>query len=172
MDPYNVELSEDLSPLLNNTVREQWIFPSMEFTCNGNLTEWIFRGVGSHTSDPGLRLTTWRLDPSIPTYRRVSFTNYATADIIIHPKKSVITYKLTSPVEVQTGDIAGIELLSVTGRDDNVLSLDTRTLNGTSPTLSYRRTTSLKHGFRLRFGFKRTSLPLLSVVFGEYSSLS
>ena len=138
----------------------------MEFTCNGHLTEWIFRGVGSHTSDPGLRLTTWRLDPSVPTYRRVSFTNSTTADVIIHPKKSVVTYKLTSPVEVQSGDIAGIELLSVTGGDDNVLSLDT--LNKTSPTLSYRRRINMNLGFRLRSRFEQSSLPLLSAVVGEY----
>ena len=153
----------ELRPLL--TAREQWIFPSMQFTCNGTLTEWIFRELGGHETIPGLQLTTWRLDPSREqwAYQRVTMTNSTTAVTKIYPQTSIISYKLISPIEVRSGDIVGIEVPSTRG-GNNVLSVDT--VNTSSVTVSYRRTTSRRfnQGFRLREIFERTSLPLLSAV--------
>ena len=91
-------------------------------------------------------------------------TNSTTAVTKIYPQTSIISYKLISPVEVRSGDIVGIEVLSGTGGGNNVLSVDTA--DTSSITTSYRkgRRFLINQRFRLRVNFERTSLPLLSAV--------
>lgn len=153
-----------LRPLfMGNLDPEQWIFPSITFTCNGTLTHWIFRGAGRH-DEQGLALTTWRPDPFVATFRRVSITNRTTSRIAMY-SGSVFVYELVEPVQVQPGDIVGVEVTSRTVQEDNVLSFDFRERD--MVTLSYMRNFRFNLGFRPRDIYEQTYLPLLRPVIGR-----
>ena len=150
LDPLNVDSygPNRLVPLLGrhgNSRSEQWIFPSLNFTCYGTLTRWIFRGVPS--LDPAtpicrVELETWRLDnTSLPdiVYKRLNTTAGNTGKIV--QDGPIFTYELASPVQVQPGDIVGVERgtsesCSFTERLDNILSLN---ISGTDLTFSSYR---------------------------------
>ena len=94
---------------------EQWIFPSLQFTCEGRVTGWIFRTPQSVNVDVSCRvqLTTWRLNTSssfFTLYQRVSTTETNLAGT--QTNTSFVTYALSSPVQVRPGDVLGIELAS------------------------------------------------------------
>ena len=134
-----------LAPLLGKQDRhEQWIFPSMQFTCHGMLTRWIFRGVPEETVPDACRvqLTTWRPDDFNGfniAYERVSTTEDNTETVTVD-ESSFFTYKLTRPVRVQPGDVLGIEMSIRCRRSqnyDNIVALNTSHSNSTM--LSYRR---------------------------------
>ena len=151
LDPLNVESYDPnrLVPLLGrhgNVGREQWIFPRLQFTCYGTLTKWIYRGVPSldqATPICRVELETWRLDNTSTSsiiYQRLNTTARNTAGIT--QDGPILTYELASPVQVQPGDIVGVEQGSscsigqILNFLDNVLSLN---ISGTNSTfLSYR----------------------------------
>ena len=137
--------SRRLGPLLEQygiTGAEQWIFPSMQFTCSGRLTKWMVRATSTQAASSQCRvnIATWRRDTSSfgTVYRRLSSTEgvrRSTNDGL------VFTYEFPSPVQFRSGDIVGVELNSFTcsiyGGFDNILSLD---ISGTGMTSnSYRR---------------------------------
>ena len=139
--------SRRLLPLLGQygrTEAEQWIFPSLRFTCPGRLTKWIFRAVSTQTTSSQCRINigTWRLDRSISgtVYRRLSTTERLRR---ITRDGLIFTYELASPVQVQPDDIVGVELesdfssCSITGGFSNILSLDLSRTGTISQ--SYRR---------------------------------
>ena len=135
----------------------------MQFTCNGTLTHWIFRGAGPH-SEQGLRLTTWRPDPLISTFRRVSITNRTVSRITTY-SGLIFVYELVSPIKVWPGDIVGVEVVSRTVQEDNILSYDVRERGVV--TLSYMRPFRFNLGFRARDIYEQTYLPLLRPIIGK-----
>ena len=126
--------SRRLFPLLGqygSSGAEQWIFPSLRFTCSGRVTKWIFRATSTQATSSQCRINigTWRLDRSSSgtVYRRLSTTERLRR---ITRDGPIFTYELASPVQVQPDDIVGVELkfdlfsCSITGGLSNILSLD------------------------------------------------
>ena len=72
LDTLNAEdyNSRQLSPLLGSfgsSVAEQWIFPSLRFTCSGRLAKWIYRPAHPQVQvsmECRINIATWRLDGS------------------------------------------------------------------------------------------------------------
>ena len=137
-------------PLLGQYGRfteEQWIFPSLRFTCSGRLTKWRFRAASPQNSGISwqcrINIATWRLDASSSwtTYSRRTSTAGRLQPIMTSNDGSIITYELASPVQVEPDDIVGIELqtnssCSLAG-PGNILSVDRSSTGKTSQ--SYRR---------------------------------
>ena len=154
--------SSRLFPLLGqygSSGAEQWIFPSLQFTCLGRLTKWIFRAASAQATSSQCRINIgmWRLDRSrfSTVYRRLSTTEGAR----ITSNGLVFTYELAAPVQFQPGDIVGVELSSYTcsifGGFDNILSLD---INGSGLiSQSYRR-------FRTGSTFRVSQNPFTNLV--------
>ena len=129
-EDYNSRQLFPLLGLFGSSGAEQWIFPSLRFTCSGRLTKWIYRPAHPQvevSSECRVNIATWRLDGSSfgTVYRKLSTTEGAlrsTSDGII------FTYEFTTPVEFQPGDIVGIEQSSYTcsffGGTDNILSVN------------------------------------------------
>ena len=78
---------------------------------------------------------------------------------------SVFVYELVEPIQVQPGDIVGVEVTSRTVQEDNVLSFDFRERD--MVTLSYMRNFRFNLGFRPRDIYEQTYLPLLRPVIGR-----
>ena len=175
VDPQN-EDPNGLVPLLGRFYvirREQWIFPQLQFTCYGRLTRWIFRGVPGRDLAPPCRveLETWRLDNTSTfstIYLRQSTTAGNTQRIL--QDGTLFTYVLASPVQVQPGDIVGVEQgtsCSLSEFFDNILS---RNISGTNSTfLSYR---SSQPGSTFFFRISSTDreqdfIPLIEPIVGK-----
>ena len=164
--------SRRLFPLLGQygiSGAEQWIFPSLQFTCSGRLTKWIFRVAYAQAASSQCRINigTWRLDRSrfSTVYRRLSTTEGAriTSDGL------VFTYELASPVQFQPGDIVGVDLSSYTcsifGGFDNILSLD---INGTGTISQSYRQFGTRSTFRVSSRDQFTNLvPFIQPVIGK-----
>lgn len=173
LDPQDEDnyVQRRLVPLLSQQgsfPSQQRIFPNIAFGCHGNLTKWIFRGVRGR--EAGVRLTTWRLidaqNSLLTRYIRVSVAQRNTARITLDG--SVFTYELISPVQVQPGDILGIEIWSVS-RSIDVLSLNVSGSSSNS-SLSYRRFQRLGSVFEVPSQFISCELgyvPLISAVIGQ-----
>lgn len=153
---------------------EQWIFPHLTFTCYGQVTEWVFRGVPPlNGAACRVHITTWRLDPTATfttQYNQVSTTENNVA--IVSLNASYITYKLSKAIQVQPQDIVGIETgfsCPFNGMRDNILSLNISG-SGTS-TLSYSRPRSGTIFFLSQFSgntLERDLIPLIAaLVFGK-----
>ena len=128
-------------PLLGqdgNFTEEQWIFPSLQFTCSGMLTKWRFRAASQQNSGISrqcINIATWRLNASSSwiTYSRRTSTAGRIQPIT---DDSIITCELASPVQVEPDDIVGIELQTNFPSSSSLLCLD---LSGTDKTSqSYR----------------------------------
>ena len=128
-----------LFPLLGRhrrTIDEQWIFPSLRFTCQGRLTKWIFRAAYPQSASPQCRINigTWRLDRSSSNtiYRRMSTTERLRR---ITNDGPIFTYELATAVRVEPDDIVGVELESclASGGFSNILSLDDNRTDSISP---------------------------------------
>lgn len=180
-------LAEDLSfairkaivPLLGRGEMhdaEQWIFPNMKFTCAGRITNWIFGGVPSvqnAASECRVHLTTWRLDPLtssfITRYIRMSTTERNTAKATVD--ESFFTYELLSPVQIQPGDIVGVERgpgCAPFGTPDNIMSLNASAIESIQPSQSYGRT-STRSTFFIEFDSMFTEdelIPLIQTIIG------
>ena len=164
--------SERLLPLLGqygNSEAEQWIFPSLRFTCSGRLTQWIFRAASPQNTilsrQCRISIATWRLDASSSRTTYTRHTSTAGRLRRITNNNSIITYELASPVQVEPDDIVGIELqtdsrcsLSNTG-PGNILSLDLSSTDKISQ--SYRH-------FVIDSNFRATYLvPFIQPVIGK-----
>ena len=95
---------------------EQWIFPSLRFTCPGRLTKWMFRAapqrvISLQLCSSRINIGTWRLESSTSgiIYRRVSTTEGLLNQHITNDGP-IFIYHLPSPVQVQPDDIVGVEL--------------------------------------------------------------
>lgn len=161
-------------PLLGQygrSTEEQWIFPSLRFTCSGRLIKWRFRAASQPNSGISrqcrINIATWRLDASSSwtTYSRRTSTAGRLQRITTSNDGSIITYELASPVQVEPGDIVGIELQTnspsscyrtATG---NILSVDLSRADKTSR--SYRH-------FEIHSNFRATYLvPFIQPVIGK-----
>ena len=84
---------------------KQWLFPDINFTCNGSITKWIV-GALDDTGTPQPELQIWRHNSSgVSRYDKVDFTRLTpneTNDTNVHE------YYLETPLEFQEGDILGV----------------------------------------------------------------
>ena len=177
LDTLNAEdyNSRQLFPLLGSfgsSGAEQWIFPSLRFTCFGRLTKWIYRPAFPQvqvSTECRINIATWRLDGSSfgTVYRKMSTREgvlRSTSDGII------FTYEFTTPVEFQPGDIAGIELSSHTcslfGGTDNILSVD---ISGTGSTSQSHRRFGTGSIFRVSQQPLTYIVPFIQPVIGTLS---
>ena len=101
----------------------QWIFPDINFTCNGYIIKWRLRvndGMESVTEimqRPSPHITTWKLQPeisfgSISNYVLKSSTNESQINVIMMNGSVYYEYTPSLPIRVQVGDIVGIMIPS------------------------------------------------------------
>ena len=170
--------SSPLVPLLRRRETfgpEQWIFPEMRFTCSGLLTTWIFRGIPglSVVESCRVHLTTWRLDSRntfATEYERVSTTERNTASVT--EDESFFTYELAKPVQVEPGDIVGVELDTFCGTSvafDNILSVN---VSGSGQTFSSYWRVSSSRSFHLEFSaeMEQDFIPLIQAITGQFNN--
>ena len=155
---------------------EQWIFPNMKFTCAGRITNWIFRGVpaGRNVAEEcRVHLTTWRLDPLtssfITRYLRMSTTERNTAKAMVD--ESFFTYELLRPVQIQPGDIVGVERgpdCAPFGTPENIMSLNASAIESIQAHQIYGRA-STRSTFFIEFDstfMEDELIPLIQTVIG------
>ena len=82
---------------------QQRVFPSIAFTCNGSITKWIVGGTTDNTES---------LEPELQIWRNTGGTSYTKANYSPLPSSlpvnNVVEYTLSTPLEVQKGDILGV----------------------------------------------------------------
>ena len=179
----NIGPQTQLVPLLgeqDQQTNEQWIFPNLQFTCQGRLTKWTFRGVKGENFETScsVDIKTWRRLDRFSSYaieyEQVSATGANVRYITFSSDESVFIYELIKPVQVQQGDIVGISkgvLCRSSDNFDNVLSLNISWSNSTN--LSYRRYSG-RTRFFLESPFIATKddlVPLVIPVFGKFNDL-
>ena len=137
----------------------------MVFNCTGTITKWIFRAerIGSN-----------ELFPKISTWREIGFTQSITDFVRISRSGSageltgngpVYEYVLQEPVEVQEGDILGIDLRS-SGTDE--LKFEFLDLGDGNAPESYHRTNSGRFiNIAQSIASDRRYVPLITAVIGE-----
>ena len=124
--------------LLSNFGR--WIFPNINFTCDGSVTSWTLRVNNSMSSvDTTLipHITTWRLQGTvaisgISMYTQQSITNINISKIV----GGMIEYTPLEPIRVQAGDVVGIRLPSVADDMLRIRPLFLRLPEGNSSAIS------------------------------------
>ena len=165
-------IATQVLPLQVDTIRT-WVFPSMVFNCTGNITRWIFRAEETGNNNTVLpRMSTWRRDTHrtrLVQFRRISQSGSADE---LTGNGPVYEYVLQEPVEVQEGDVLGIELIQMGAEELKFEFLDLG--NGSAP-LSYHRTFLLEI---IRFPPARQDViwdwqyvPLITAVIGKYLTL-
>ena len=138
----------------------------MVFNCTGTITRWIFRAEETGNNND--------IFPEISTWRELSFTQSTTDFVRISRSGSaeeltgngpLYEYVLQEPVEVQEGDILGIELRP---RDDEFKFEFLDLGNGNAPE-SYHRTNSRRLiNTAQSVASNRQYVPLITAVIGEY----
>ena len=117
----------------------RWIFPNINFTCDGHITSWTLRVNNSmpESMDTALipQITTWRLLPqSNNFYRQQSITNESQLTSLKIDTRLMFTP--SPPIPVKAGDIIGIRLPTV---NNDMLMIKPLFLNlseGNSSTIS------------------------------------
>ena len=135
----------------------------MVFNCTGNITRWIFRAEETgNINDKVPRMSTWR-DPFTPRptdFIRISQSGSAEE---LTGNGPVYEYVLQEPVEVQEGDILGIDLSLEGDEELQFVFLDLG--DGNAPD-SYARAFA-GNNIDTRFATRnRRYLPLITAVIG------
>ena len=127
--------------------QKQWVFPDLQFTCQRSVSGWTFSLIMGEdfTTSCSVEITTWRPVESIPSpseYERVS-TTADNVRYITSVDGPLYKYELTNPIQVEPGDIVGIEksttFCSNPANFDNIRSLNVS--QSESTVLSYMRST-------------------------------
>ena len=168
-----------LIPLLGRKGRdvledEQWIFPTLEFTCKGKVAGWAFIGMKgtNFTTSCSVRITTWRRDASSDVtnaYRRLTTTEGNTRTISV--RDSLFTYELKNPVTVRPGDILGIEkgiFCTLPQNFDNIMSLNMSEMD-TTPSSFHRSSRGVLFSVDESSSSPESNLvPLAMPIIGEF----
>ena len=154
---------------------EQWIFPEMQFTCHATLRKWNFRAIpGINVADScRVHLTTWRRNASnllTTQYERVSTTEGNVRQFFdIRP---IFSYLLAKPIQVEPGDIVGIETGTQCGPSQPFDNIQSRNVSGSDQFLtSYRRfsgTTSFNINSSTAIGIEQNLIPLIQDTIGQF----
>jgi hypothetical protein len=116
----------------------RWIFPNINFTCDGYITSWTLRVNNSMNSmDTSLipHITTWRFQQG-NRYTQQNTTNDLQL-ISVNISTRMIEYTPSPPgIPVQAGDIVGIRLPSVDGNMLTIKPLFLRLPAGNSSAIS------------------------------------
>ncbi len=95
-----------------------WLFPSMNFSCTGTITKWIFQAVDSGSGTMLPQMQVWREITQTPLAENyVLQSNSGTEDELHNIGGYVYEYVLTSPVAVSEGDVFGVLLPEATDRE-------------------------------------------------------
>ena len=87
----------------------QWVFPSMNFSCNGSLTRWLFQAQENGDSSIGLpRLQLWRYHTAATILELVSISG--SEEEFSGGDGPTYEYTLQSQLEVRVGYVLGIYL--------------------------------------------------------------
>ncbi len=103
---------EELPSLITDNVRV-WLFPSMNFSCRGNVTKWVFQAVGSGSGTSMPQMQVWRENSAL-VY--VLQSSSGTEDELSLVGESVYEFSLQSPVPVEEGDAFGVAFDKVSTR--------------------------------------------------------
>ena len=121
--------------LLSNFRR--WIFPNINFTCDGYVTSWTLRvnnSMGSRDTTLIPQITTWRLDPMLlDGYMQ---QNTTLNEFQLNISGDMIEYVPSQPIQVQAGDVVGIRLPSVADDMLRIRPLFLRLPEGNSSAIS------------------------------------
>ena len=138
----------------------------MVFNCTGTITRWIFRAEETVNNND--------IFPEISTWRELSFTQSITDFVRISRSGSaeeltgngpLYEYVLQEPVEVQEGDILGIELRP----RDNEIKFEFLDLGDGNAPESYHRTNSRRLiNTAQSVASNRQYVLLITAVIGEY----
>ena len=175
----NLNRNIHLTPLLarqGRQLNEQWIFPSLQFTCPGSITRWTFRGVKGENFETScsVEFTTWRRLDTFRNnieYQQISTTRENIDKIALTLNESLFTYELTDPVQVQPGDIFGIEKGVFCASPENFDNILSQNISGSnSTTLSYRRSSGGRQFSLDSFSgvIEDDLIPLVMPVFGQF----
>ncbi len=109
----DTDAAGQLPEFILNDVR-LWLFPSMNFSCSGNVTEWIFQAESSEDGTELPRMQVWRENPisvDVLNYLLQSTSGSAGELSTVGASDSTVyKYVLESPVPVEEGDIFGVSL--------------------------------------------------------------
>ncbi len=145
-----------------------WLFPSMNFSCSGNITGWIFQ---AETSDDGTdtelpRMQVWRENSlSVGVLDYLLQSTSGSEDELSKVGESVYVYVLESPVPVEEGDILGLSLPPAT---DRKLLLQFQDFGNLGAPESYLTPTSFSIFINVdQIGVNAQFLPLVTAIIGE-----
>ena len=123
----------------------EWIFPnSLKFPCSGLLTGWIFRA-SNITITPENNLPLWVVYYRTTGTDQLSFTLREGSRNITGVTKvadGVYQYSLQSPVQVEEGDVVGIQYQEFPSNSSNSLQLSFVDDGGADGPVSYWRQAS------------------------------
>ncbi len=112
----DTDAAGQLPGFIFNSVR-LWLFPSMNFSCSGNITGWIFQAESSDDGTELPRMQVWRENSiSLGVIDYLLQSTSGSAGELSTVEESVYKYVLESPVPVEEGDILGISLPPATDR--------------------------------------------------------
>ncbi len=151
-----------------NNVR-LWLFPSMTFSCSGNVTQWIFQAESSDDGTELPRMQVWRkISISVDGvyYLRQSTSGSEGELSKVGATDSVYKYVLESPVPVEEEDIFGVSLPPAV---DSSLLLQFQDFGPEGLPLSYVTPATGTILFVSQLGLDFQFLPLVTAIIGEYT---
>ena len=146
----------------------------MQFTCRTKFIKWNFRGIPGQNVPESCRvhLTTWRLDKAnilATQYERTSTTEGNTARYF--ENGPIFTYLLATPVQVEPGDIVGIETGTSCGPSQPFGNIQSMNISGrVQPFISFRRKSGTTT-FNLNSSdvvMERDYIPLIQDTIGQF----
>ena len=152
----------------------QWLFPSLKFSCDQNISRFILRTERTnYTMNSPPQLSIWRPNgatPDLEDYNRIHLINTTDSDkVLVQEQANILFYTLDPPHLVMADDFIGIELIHNGRESHKIHFLDKGEGNAS---ISYHR----KFGNEVyapnsvppSFGSNTSSyVPLVGAQFGE-----
>lgn len=117
----------------------QWIFPSLQFSCDQNITRLIMRAERTnHTMNSPPLLSIWRPNEFSIFYVQIHLTNISVNDEFIQGRENIFYYDLDPPFAVMAGDFIGIDLVH-SGRESHKIVFIDKEFEEVNASISYHR---------------------------------
>ncbi len=166
----DTDAAGQLPGFIFNNVR-LWLFPSMIFSCSGNITEWIFQAESSDDGTELPRMQVWQENPINVDALDLQSTSGAEGELSkvgVGATDSVYKYVLESPVPVEEGNIFGVSLPPA---EDSSLLLQFQDFGNLGAPESYLTPISFSTFLLVsQLGPNTRFLPLVSAIIGEYTA--
>ncbi len=163
----DTDAAGQLPEFILNNVR-LWLFPSMNFSCSGNVTEWIFQAESSDDGTELPQMQVWRENPiTVDLDYILQSTSGSVGELSkVGTTDSVYKYVLGFPVPVEEGDILGISLPPAIDRN---LLLQFQDFGIEEAPLSYLTSISFSTFLVVsQLELNARFLPLVTAVIGKY----